>query len=183
MIGSRVSKRYARALFDIGQEDGNYAEYGGNLEEFARFCSDNPEYFQVISNPVFSVEDRKRILEATLEKSDFSATMKNFLRLLLEKNRIGEVEGISNYYGKLMDESTNVARANIITARTLKDDAMGKIVKALENLTSKTIKTEVYEDPSLIGGVVVKMGDMVLDGSIKTQLEGLKESLKRGEYR
>ena len=107
--------------------------------------------------------------------------VKNFLNLLLDKNRIGIIHQITDHYERLMDDISNIARAEIVTPRPLREDAQKKLEKALGDLTSKTIKTEVKEDHSLIGGIVVKIGDLVLDGSVKTQLEGLNESLKRGE--
>ena len=182
MIGSRISRRYAKALLSLGQEDGHYAEYGRNLEEFSRFCSANEEFLRVISNRLFSVEERKKVLEAVLEKSTFTVVVKNFLRLLLEKDRIGVVETITSYYSRFTDEISGITRADIITAKPLKTDAQERLEKALTDLTSKEVRMEIMEDESLIGGVIVKIGDLVLDGSVKAQLEGLKESLKRGEY-
>jgi F-type H+-transporting ATPase subunit delta len=181
LIGSKISRRYAKALLSIGQEDGQYEVYGQNLQEFADFCSTNGEFFQVISNQIFSIEDRKRLLEVGLDKSTFSDVVKNFLRILLEKNRIGAIEDITDYYSKLTDDISNITRADIITARPLKQDALGKLEKALTGLTSKEVKIAVKEDKSLIGGVIAKIGDLVLDGSVKAQVQGLKESLKRGE--
>jgi F-type H+-transporting ATPase subunit delta len=174
--GSRLSKRYAKALFSLGQEDGNYDQYGRNLVEFAEFCQQHADFRQVIANPVFAVEDRKRILQSVLEKSGFSDMVKNFLYLLLEKDRIGAIESITAYYAKLTDDISNVARAEVITARPLKEESLARIEGSLERLTSKKIRSEVKEDRELIGGVVVKIGDMVLDGSVKAQIEGLKES-------
>ena len=182
MTGSRISKRYAKALLSLGQEDGNYAKYGENLKDFAGLCADNPEFSKVIANPVFSVDDRKKVLDAVLEKSPFGDLVKNFLRLLLDKNRIGGIEDVSDYYTRLTDEILNIIRADIITARPLKDEAMDKLDVVLAKITSKTVKIKVEEDESLIGGLVVKIGDLVLDGSVRAQIEGLKESLKRGEY-
>lgn len=181
MIGSRISRRYAKALLSLGQEDGHYEEYGKNLNEFASFCSINSEFFQVVSNQIFSVEDRKRVLEVALGKSTFSDVVKNFLRLLLDKNRIGVIKEITDYYSRLTDELSNIIRADIITARPLKTEALKRLKKALKGLTSKDVRTEVKEDKSLIGGLIAKIGDLVLDGSVKAQLEGLRESLKRGE--
>ena len=181
MTGSKISKRYAKALLSLGQEDGNYGEYGENLKEFAGLCTDNPEFSKVIGNPVFSVEDRKKVLNAVLEESAFADLVKNFLRLLLDKNRIGGVEDVSAYYTQLTDEISNIIRAEIVTARPLKDEVMDKLDVVLSKITSKTVKAKVEEDESLIGGLVVKIGDLVLDGSVRAQLEGLKESLKRGE--
>ncbi len=182
MTGSKISKRYAKALLSLGQEDGNYAEYGDNLREFAGFCEENPEFGKVICNPVFSVDDRKKVLNVILEKSPFADYVKNFLRLLLDKNRIQNIEDVSANYTRLTDEISNIIRANIITARPLKVEAMDKLDVVLAKITSKTVKTNVEEDASLIGGLVVKIGDLVLDGSVRAQLEGLKESFKRGEY-
>lgn len=182
MRGSKVVKRYAKALLGLGQEDGRFEEYGKDLRDFTEFCAANEEFRKVIANQAFTIEDRKAILKAVLDKSHFSDTVKNFLNLLLDKNRIGAIEEVTTYYEGLTDALSNIARAEIITARPLKEGAHQKLVNVLEDLTSKTIETEVSEDTGLIGGMIVKIGDLVLDGSVKSQLEGLKESLKRGEY-
>ena len=182
MSGSKISRRYAKALLGLGQEDGQYGKYGQDLEEFSVFCSANQEFYHVVVNKIFSAEERKKVLEFVLEKSSFLDVTKNFLRLLLDKNRLGAIQEITDYYSKLTDEISGVTRAQVITAKPLKEAAQDKLEKALSGLTSKTVSIEVKEDESLIGGLVVKIGDLVLDGSVKAQLEGLKESLKRGEY-
>ena len=176
MIGSRISKRYAKALFSLGQEDGNFEQYGRDLTQFTKFCQDNVDFRQVIANPVFAVEDRKKVLKIVLDKGDFSDSVKNFLNLLLDKNRMGAIEAITEYYSRLTDVVSNIARAEIITAMPLKEGALRRIERCLEGFTSKKIKSEVREDKGLIGGIVAKVGDLVLDGSVKAQLEGLKES-------
>ncbi|MBW2610586.1 MAG: ATP synthase F1 subunit delta [Deltaproteobacteria bacterium] len=182
MIGSRISKRYAKALLSLGQEDGNYIGYGKDLQEFGKFCSAHNEFLKVVANQIFSVEERKKVLDTVLDKSSFANLVQNFLRLLLDKNRIGGIQEISDYYSKLTDEISNITRADILTAKPLKEEARDKLAKALAGLTAKEVKIEVKEDESLIGGLVVRIGDLVLDGSVKAQIEGLKESLKRGEY-
>jgi len=182
LISSKISRRYAKALFSLGQEEGNYSEYGKDLQEFSSFCSANTEFFQVISNPVYSLEDRKHIFNIVLEKSDFSPVTKNFLGLLLDKNRIGAIEAISNFYSKLSDEVSNITSAKVLTAKPLKDEVIKKLKDALIRLTSKEVKLDLEVDESIIGGIVVSIGDLVLNGSVKSQLEGIKESLKRGEY-
>ena len=117
-----------------------------------------------------------------LEKSDFPDIVKNFLRLLLDKDRLGAIKEITDYHAKLTDELSNITRAEVIAVKPLKDEALTKLGKALKGLTAKEVRMEIREDESLIGGVLVKIGDTVLDGSVKAQLRGLKESLKRGEY-
>ena len=180
MISSKLSRRYAKALFSLGQEDGNFLQYGKEVQQFADFCYGNKEFFGVVANQIFSVTERKNVLNAILKTNTSSDLVKNFLRILLDKNRIGGIAEISDYYSKLTDESLNISRAEIITARPLKTEAASKLVETLKNLTSKEVKTVVKQDESLIGGLIVKIGDLVLDGSVKAQLDGLKESLKRG---
>ena len=175
MIGATVSKRYAKALFSLGQEDDNFQQYGRDLTEFTRICQDNPDFLKVIANPIFAVEERKKVLQFVLDKSSFSDRTKNFLNLLLDKDRIGAMEAIMDHYLRLVDEISDIARAEIITARPLKEEALGRIEKSLEGLTSKKIKSDVREDRGLIGGIVVKIGDLVLDGSVKAQLEELQK--------
>ena len=91
MISSRLSKRYAKALFSIGQEDGRYTQYGTDLAGFAEFCRANEEFGKVVANPIFSLEDRRQILRTILQRSDYADMVKNFLYLLLDKNRIGAI--------------------------------------------------------------------------------------------
>lgn len=177
MSASRLAKRYAKALFSLGREDGSYSQYGQEVGEFAGFCRDNPDFLNAISNPVFAVDDRKKVLDYALSRSHFSNMTIHFINLLLDKNRVGAIESISEYYLRLTDQASNVAEAEIITAKPLKDEALNNIIKSLEDLTLKKIRSNVREDNTLIGGVVVKIGDLVLDGSVKAQLEGLKESL------
>jgi len=182
LISSKLSRRYAKALFSLGQEDGNFLQYGKELEQFSDFCYANREFLGVVANQIFSVAERKNVLNAILDKSAYSDLVNNFLRLLLEKNRIGAIAQVSDYYSNLTDESLNITRAEIVTARPLKSEAASKLAETLKNLTSKEVKTVMKQDESLIGGLIVKIGDLVLDGSVRAQLEGLKESLKRGEY-
>lgn len=182
MIGSEISRRYAKALLSLGQEDGHHEEYGQNLREFWDFCLANSEFFHVISNQIFSTENRKIILEFVLAKSPLSDVVKNFLRLLFDKNRMGALQEITSYYTKFTEEISNITHADIITARPLQKNTLERLEDALAGLTSREVKIEVKEDESLIGGLIVKIGDLVLDGSVRAQLEGLKESLKRGEY-
>jgi F-type H+-transporting ATPase subunit delta len=181
MSNSRISKRYARALFIIGQDDGLFAIYGKELEEFRVFFIKNPDFGNVVSNPVYKLEERKKVLKYVLDRSDFSDIVKNFLYLLLDKNRMTAIEAIVEKYALLTEEALNITHAEIITARPLQYGTLQKVINSLKEMTSKDIKSEVINDPELIGGIVVKIGDIVLDGSVKTQLEGLKKSFRRDE--
>jgi F-type H+-transporting ATPase subunit delta len=175
----KLSKRYAKALFGLGREADSFNKFRRELEEFTAFYLENAEFGQAITNPIFSIEDRRKVLQSVLNRGGFSVLVRNFLGLLLDKNRISAVEDITAHYARLIDEISNIAHADIVTARPLKQRTLDDVVKSLEGLTSKRIKPHVKENPEIIGGVIVKIGDTIFDGSVRTQIEGIKESFKR----
>ena len=107
--------------------------------------------------------------------------MASFLLLLFDKGRIGFLSDINAFYQKLADELKGVARASLVSATQLSSETVEKIRTTLSKRTGKDIILEVDHDHGLIGGIVSRIGDLVLDGSIKTQLLNMRESLKRGE--
>ena len=181
MSSARLSKRYARALFNLGQQDGSYVKYGNELDSFVRLYKQTADFRHVLSSPVFALDARKNILNAVLNKGGFSQMVRNFFNLLLEKKRIGSIDSINAFYSRLADEVSNISHAEIITAMPLKQETLDKVVKTFEGLTSRTIRAEVIEDPDIIGGIIVKIGDTFWDGSIRAQIEGFRESFRRGE--
>ena len=176
-----VARRYAKALLLIGQANGEAESYRVELEGISRLLNEVKEFEPVISNPSYGTAVRKNILIAIIDKINPSAVMKSFLFLLFDKGRFGFIRDINQSYQKMADELKGIARASIVSATELPNETIEKIKKSLSEMTKKEIKLEVEQDPSLIGGIVTKIGDLVLDGSIKTQLLNMRESLKRGE--
>jgi F-type H+-transporting ATPase subunit delta len=162
-------------------EDGRYQDYGKELRAFADFYESHRELNQAIINPAFTLQDRKEILKALLGKTAASETVRNFLNLLLDKTRISAVGAISAFYEQLTDEVSNIVRAEVLVPRPLAGEAESRLGRALEQMTSKKVRMNVLQDKSIVGGIVVKIGDLVVDGSVRTQMQGIKESLKRGE--
>lgn len=181
MSNARLSKRYAKALFNLGQQDGSYEKYGNELDAIAGFYKQNADFRLAISSPVFAMDARKKILNAVLNKGGFSQMVRNFFNLLLDKNRIGSIESINEFYSRLADEVSNISHAEIITAMPLRSETLDRVVKTFEGLISRTIRAEVIEEPDIIGGIIVRIGDTFWDGSIRAQIEGLRESFRRGE--
>ena len=176
-----VSRRYAKALILIGQEDGRAEQYNAELESVVGLFNSQKDFETALTNPLYNKNDRKRVLQAVLTATDLSVIMKSFLNLLFDKGRIGFLREIASYYKDLADELKGVVKASIVSATALSSDAVAKIKEALSKKVGKNIVLKVEQDPSLIGGVVTKIGDLVLDGSVKTQLMNLRETLKKGE--
>lgn len=181
MINARIARRYAKALLAIGSEDGQAEKYKQELGEFVDLFESHKELENAICNPLYNRDSRKQVLQAVVERLKPSVTMSSFLLLLFDKGRIRHVKDIYTFYEKLSDELSGIVRADVVSATVLSDDAVSKIRDALAKKTGKKVTVETSVDPDLIGGVVTKIGDLVLDGSVRSQLIGIKESLQRGE--
>jgi F-type H+-transporting ATPase subunit delta len=181
VIGIRIARRYAKALLAIGKEDGQADTYKQELAGIVELLKEQKELEQAISNPLYDAEGRKKVLQVLVERLNLSKVMSSFLLLLFDKGRIAYVEDIYAFYEKLTDELANVVRADVVSASELPDEAIEKIRSALSEKTGKDVRMAVRVDPGLIGGVVTKIADLVLDGSVRTQLMSLKESLQRSE--
>jgi F-type H+-transporting ATPase subunit delta len=176
-----IARRYAKALLLIGKEDGQTETYRKELAEFSELIEKEKLLEQAINNPLYNAAGRKKVLETIIEKVALSLIMKSFLILLFEKGRFIYLSGINDFYQKLADELKGIARASLVSATELSSETVEKIRKTLSVKTDKDIILEVEQDPSLIGGIVTRIGDLVLDGSIKAQLLNMRESLKKGE--
>lgn len=177
-----VAKRYARALLEIGREDGNMEKYGQELAEMADLFAQSPDLESVLGNPGFDFDSRAKLLGVFLDKAGLSPMVNNFFKLLMERGRVTATRDIALIYDRLVDEVKGVTRAQVTSAAALKQEEVDRLKAALKTVAGQEVELEVKEDPSLIGGVVAKIGDLVLDGSVKSQLESLKESLRRGDY-
>lgn len=176
-----ISRRYAKALLLIGKEDGNAEVYRQELDRLAGLVANEKGLEQALTNPLYNAAARKKVLELVIEKLSLSKATRSFLFLLFDKGRIGFLVTINEFYQKLADELKNIARASLVSAAELTSETVEKIRATLSKKTGKDIVLDVKVDSGLIGGVVSRIGDLVLDGSIKTQLLNMRESLKRGE--
>jgi F-type H+-transporting ATPase subunit delta len=181
MKNLKIARRYAKALLIIGKDDDKAEIYKEELDRFSDLIAREKELEQAITNPLYSVGGRKKVLQAVIDKVKVSKVMASFLLLLFEKGRFGFLSDINEFYKKLADELKGVVRASLVSATELSSETVEKIRTTLSKKTGKDIILEVEQDPSLIGGIVSRIGDLVLDGSIKTQLLNMRESLKRSE--
>ena len=176
-----IARRYAKALMLIGKQDGQAEVYREELTGVAAMMAREKQLEQAVCNPLYAAAGRKRVLEALIGKLSLSPVMKAFLLLLFDRGRISLLEIINDNYQKLADELKGIARASVVSATELASETVEKIRVALSRRTGKNVVLQVEQDPRLIGGIVTRIGDLVLDGSIRTQILNMSESLKRGE--
>ena len=124
---------------------------------------------------------RKKLLLRIAELLKLSPLVSNFLKLLFDKLRLAALPGIAQVYQHLSDELENLKRAQVKSAVPLDEDTQKRLGQALEELTKSKVVMEFEEDPAIIGGVIARVGDLVLDGTVRSQLYSLRESLIKGE--
>jgi F-type H+-transporting ATPase subunit delta len=174
---SNIAKRYAKAFFGIAKEDQKYELYYSELALFSSIMSENKNLREFFSNPVFDQDEKKAVVTSILQKIDISKTTENFLKLLVDKRRIDILPEIENAYRQLMDDTLKRTRVNVRTAFPLSAELSRKLQERLEEMTGKKVEMAIAEDASLMGGIVVGVGDTLYDGSIKTQLRNIRNLL------
>lgn len=178
---SNISRRYARAFFEIATEQKQIELYYNELNQFASIISQNKSLSDFLANPVFEQVSKKGIVESIIAKLKLSDMTISFLKLLVDKKRIDVLNDIVTCYRQLMDETLKRVSVNVKTAFALSDELRSSISLSLEKAIGKKVEMTVEEDPTLLGGVVIGVGDTLYDGSIKNQLNNMRNLL--GEAR
>ena len=183
MIGNVVSRRYAAALFSIGKEAGmeELERYGASLSALGEAVEKTPKLAETFRNPVLSSEEKKKIVLSLLDVVGGGAVEKRFCALLADKDRLSLLPTIAVDFGIMLDEACGISRGVVTTAVELDEEYMDKIKNKLESQTGRKLVLEFVIDPAIIGGIVLRVGDSVYDASLRTQLDNLRESIKRGE--
>jgi F-type H+-transporting ATPase subunit delta len=180
LSASALTKRYAKAFLEIGTEKGQVEEFGTELMGLSVVLSENEALKQLLESPTFVYEKKAAILKDIAEKAGMTDDGKKFVGLLLQKGRLNYLSQISADYSKLADELSGKMKAKITSAIELTDTQSGQIKKDLEKLTGKTIELETAVDATLIGGVKAEFAGTVYDGSLKTQLDKISDTLQKG---
>ncbi len=178
MIDTTLAKRYAKALVEIGEENHALERYGQDLSNLCELVNQSLDLREVLLNPVFTKEDKKRIAGEVLQKMGTDPMVINFVNVLIDRKRIDQLAGIEKAYREKVDEIKGITRGEVTSAEPLSDDMLNRVTETLSGISKKQVIVTRKVDPSLIGGLVAKVGDMVFDGTIRTQLNQLKESLK-----
>lgn len=172
-----ASKRYAKAFLDIGIELGNYKALQAQLRDLATVFLKSTEFRAVVSNPSIRIEERRATLRAIGQKAGWNPMMVNLALLLVDKDRMKYVGDIADEFDRQVDLHDGNVRATVTTATKLELAQIERIKSALVAMTGKQVILTTEVDPLLIGGVTTRIGDKVLDGSVRTQLSTLRQTI------
>ncbi|MCK9230464.1 MAG: ATP synthase F1 subunit delta [Syntrophales bacterium] len=178
MRGSEIAKRYAKALFKVAQEDEAVEKIHGELAGFALTLRENKNLMEFFANPVFDQNDKISVMKEILKKMKISGLTANFLYLLVEKRRMNIFFEVEACFRDYLDTLMNKVRVQVKTAFPLSDEMVARLSARLQEITGKNVEMAVDDDRSLLGGIVVAVGDTLYDGSIKTQLSRIRELIR-----
>jgi F-type H+-transporting ATPase subunit delta len=176
-----LARRYAKALFSLGKEKKTLEKYNESLAAIADLYDESPEVGESLTNPLYPLDARQKVMAKIAEAVKADQILTAFLNLLVEKQRAGALPDIAHEMQVMVDRDRNISHGEVISAIELDSSLQEKIQNTLEKITGNRVLLETRVDPSIIGGIIARVGDLVFDGSIKTQLNGLKESIKRSE--
>lgn len=178
-----VARRYATAIVEAAaaRSDRELETVTKELEQFAGLMNFSFDLRHTLISPVFTQKERMAVLQKMLGMLKLSDLTTRFLTMIGERNRFSIIEDVARSARRLADARANRLRADVEAAAPLTKDAEESLRRALERRTGKAVELKVQVDPSLLGGVRARIGSIVLDGTLRSQLEQLKESLLRTE--
>ncbi|MFN8674497.1 MAG: F0F1 ATP synthase subunit delta [Candidatus Sericytochromatia bacterium] len=177
MKNTVVSERYAQALFELTKDSNLTEQTQEELRDIAKVIKNNKELSELLFHPIISKSDKKEILEKLL-KDKVSSTTLNFLLLLVDKKREGLIEEISELFDKMVNNLHSKVVAQVYTAIEVQREDLDSLKNRLEEYLNKNVEMKAYVDDSIMGGVLVKIGDRVIDGTLKTKFENMSRILK-----
>lgn len=177
MSVTTIANRYARALADVITERGEMNEVVAELNGFAGMMTGYEQLRAVFASPVISTERKRNVLNELLAKMQLRQTTNNFLWLLLDNSRLHNLDQMLRALARELDARTNIVSAEITTARAISQQEESMLADKLRAATGKQVRLQFRTDPAIIGGVVTRIGSLVYDGSIKSQLAQMKKRL------
>jgi F-type H+-transporting ATPase subunit delta len=180
MAASPAARRYANALFSLAREESKVTEVREELSALSDLFETNEELRSALLTPLHPVKERKAALQAIAQKMELSGLLKNFYAFLADRRRLVNFAGIRDEYERLADEASGLLTAEVVSSRPLDERRKDRLRRALSERTGREVKLEIHVDPELIGGAIAKVGDLVFDGSLRTQLSQLSASLTKG---
>jgi F-type H+-transporting ATPase subunit delta len=173
-----VARTYARALFQAAQDEGRLDEVREELQSFVEAIHEVPELRSLLRNPQLDPPTKAEALGAVLADAD--EVFRNFLRVVVEKGRATMIEEIAEEFESLVAAEERILSVELTTAYELSDDDAAAIVKQIEQASGLRVEAARTVDPDLIGGIVLKAGDLEADSSVRGRLERLRRELTQG---
>ncbi|KAA9388783.1 F0F1 ATP synthase subunit delta [Neorhizobium galegae] len=175
---SGVAERYASSLFELSLEAGSIDKVGADLDRFQALLDESEDLRRLVASPVFSAEDQQNAVIAVAEKAGISGLVANFLKVVAGNRRLFAIPGMIRAFRQIAAEHRGEITAEVTSAHALSQAQENELKSALKGVTGKDVTIAVTIDPSILGGLIVKVGSRQIDTSLRTKLSTLKLALK-----
>jgi F-type H+-transporting ATPase subunit delta len=173
-----IVSRYARAFSDVVlQLKLDTKQVTGQLQSMVELYRSSAELRRVWDSPAIPAEQKRRLLDAIAERSEILRTVRNFLAVLIDHGRISELEMIARQFETELNHRLGIVEAEITSARPLQEAEQAELLAQVSQVTGKQVSAKYQIDSSLIGGATIRIGSTIYDGSVRGQLERIKEQL------
>lgn len=173
-----LAGRYARAVFELAQEERAVEAVAADFTTLKQLMAESPELTRLIRAPVFSREEQAAGMNGVLHRMEAAPLTRRFILLLASKRRLFALADIIRAYNGLVAKQKGEVSAQVTSARPLSDDETAELKAILRSKLSKDINLETRVDPSLLGGLIVKVGSRMIDSSLRTKLNGLRMAMR-----
>ncbi len=174
-----MARRYAAALADVVIAQGEAREVQDELNTWARMMEANSGLLEVFRNPTIPYDQKRAVLNALIERTRVRPTTANFLQVLLQNHRLSELDEINQRFAREFDERSGIVSAHVTTTHALPDATRESLRTQLGTLTGRKVRLDFAIDQELIGGIVTRIGSTIYDGSVRTQLQQIKQKMVR----
>ena len=175
-----IAQNYASALLSLAMDENKVQDYQNEVKELMKIIKDNPDFLMLLDSRFLTIEERKQKVSEILV--NFSSDVINFIKIIVEHNRVSYLEDILQAFNTLCNESRDIVEGLLYTAFPLEEETLQKIKQKISQIENHDVDLIVKIDPSLIGGVKVVIYSHVYDGSIKNKLEKMQVDLSRKEF-
>ena len=172
-----IARRYASALADVTLQRREATDVQHELQQWEELLQSNAALQEVFRNPTIALDQKRAVLNKLIERAKPRPTTTNFLKVLLQNHRLTELPEINRKLAEILDERAGMVAATVTTARPVQDNIQRSLEQRLIAVTQKKVRLNFEQDPDLIGGLVTRIGSTVYDGSVRNQLQLIKEKM------
>lgn len=173
-----IANRYAKALFELSEEENITKEIYNELNNVVNIVKNNKDLDNVLKSPLVAKDEKVKLIEI-LFNTKINNNLKNFLKILVEKGRISSLKSIQLTFKELLNDRHNIMEGTVISAIALTDEKVKELEEKLSKKYNKNVTLENKVDESILGGVLVRLGNIQIDGSVKTRLDNIKDQLSQ----
>ena len=180
MRGGAAARRYAKALIDLARRDGLIAEIGAQLQQHQALLRENTNLQRTLENPSVPLQVKTGIMTTIAERAQPAPLLRNFLLLLMNKGRLSQLDAICMHYERMASDELHRVVAQVTTAVEMDASQRQVVTQKIAAATQKEVQLETHVDPAIIGGLVVRVNNVILDGSVRGQLARMRKALIGG---